>query len=106
MSFGGAYVTALARTGVGTYLATLTGFSPKAFLAALGYAFDNANPTNRECRIGLVTITPATKTATVVLYVSAPLGGGALADTAAHPDSVVKAGLLWKTFSGKDNSGL
>ena len=107
VSFGGAYVDSVARTGVGTYLVTLTGFSPKALVGAQAYAFDNAAPTDRDSRVGLVTITPSTKTVTLVVYTQSAVGAGvALLDIAANAASVVKIGLVWKVFSGRDGSGL
>lgn len=106
VSFGGAFVSTVARTGAGTYLVTLTGFSPKAMVSCDAYAFDNANPTDSAARVGLVTITPSTKTVTLVVYTQQAVAATALKDIAANAASVVKLGLVWKLFSGKDATGL
>lgn len=106
MTFSGPYVSTVARSGVGTYLVTLTGLSPKALVSCEAYAFDAAAPTDSDCRVGLVTITPSTKTVTLVVYTQSALGAPALKDIAAAATSVVKLGLQWKVFSGRDVSGL
>lgn len=106
VSFGGNFVSTVVRDGVGSYTVTLVGLSPKALVSCEAYAFDNANPTDSEARIGLVTITPATKTVTLKVFVQSALGAPALKDVAANAASVVKLGLTWKLFSGRDATGL
>jgi hypothetical protein len=102
----GAYTSTVTRSGAGTYLVTLRGFSPKALVGVSAYAFDNANPTDTACRVGLVTITPTTKTVTLVVYTNSALAAPALKDIAANAASTVKLVLTWKLFSGVDVSGL
>ena len=96
-SFGGAHVSSVVRTGVGTLLVTWSGFSPKAFVC--GEILDIA-PNARRVRFGRITITPETKTVTAVVYMHNP--GGALLDASVFG----RATIHWKMFLGDDWSGL
>lgn len=104
VSFGGAYVDSVVRTGVGTYLVTLSGFAPRALLAAFCHVFDAAEPTNSRGRVREPTISG--KTITFTTFTSRALGGVGNKDIAAGADNLARIELHWKVYPGEDVSGL
>lgn len=107
ITFGGAHVTSVTRGSAGNFALILTGISPKAFMGAECYGFDNAAPTNTLVRISDVQLSPAQKRVNLTVLVSNALGNPiSLKDIAANANSTVRLILHWKMFAGRDASGV
>lgn len=97
----GGFVSSVVRQGIGIHLATLTNFSPVAFV---GGSAGILSGSQRAARIGQVVINNTTKVVLVTIYVQTATGTPALVD--ATGGDVVLVNLQWKMFSGVDSSGL
>lgn len=103
-SFGGPFVTTVARTAAGLYTITLTPYRPDALISAHAWGNDNANADDTRVDVGAVVITQATSTVTV--RVATRTAAGVNKDIAANAASLVKIMLHFKMQPGNDGTGL
>lgn len=104
-TFSGPFLLSVTRTAAGFYTLVMSGYNPKAVLAASVFGTDAGNADDTICTIDSFVISLAAKT--VTFKVKTRVGTtGATKDIAANAGSFVRGLIHFKVYSGRDATGL